>query len=472
MKKIFKFLIASTLMLFVVTNVFASELSFGDAKTESGVLSVNLVLDSVPSDLQDISAVSIEYEFNDEKLEYLSDINAFPGSGMPEMKKGFLAWYDSYSGQENSLKITSEMLAEKANVLFTLNFKVIEGAYGNADIEITFVELADSTFAVSKEVTTKSISIDLGGTPPEDTNPDSGSDNNNPDSGDDDEGDTGTDGETGSGDDTTGGDNTDDGTTGGDNTDDDGTTGGDGGNEGSGESGSNDGPAGNDSGTTGGNDNTGSNDDGGNKGSSNRRPSNSGSSSGGSVVVTPPVVTPVFSGFADLAEDNWAYAYAYSLMNKGIISGDGSAKPAVRPSDNITREEAAKIALLAIGIEPEEGLELAFTDSADVSQWAKSYIATAVKHGVLSGYEDNTVRSKNYITREEMVTILARAMKWQTSDAELTFADSADVAQWSRPNIAYAVANGVMNGYEDNTIKPKATITRAETFALVDRCMK
>lgn len=465
MKKILKLLSSLIILSIIVTNAFASEVSFGNTKVESSVLSVNVLLDSVPSDLQDVSAISIEYQFNEEKLEYISDETAFAGSTIPEYKEGFLAWYDSYSGQENTLKITNEMLTEKNNVLFTVNFKILEDAYGTADIEITFIELADSTFAVSKEVTTKLVTIDLGGTPP-----DGGNDNNNPDSGDDDEGDTGTDGETGSGDDTTGGDDNDDGTTGGDNTDD-GTTGGDSGNEGSGDSGSDDGATG-DSGnnSTGNNDNTGSKDDGGNKGNG-KRPSSSGPSFS-SPVVTTPVVTPVFSGFADLAEANWAYTYAYSLMNKGIISGDGSAKPAVRPSDNITREEAAKIALLAMGIEPEAGLELAFADSADVSEWAKPYIATAVKHGVLSGYEDNTVRSKNYITREEMVTILARAMKWQTADAELTFADSGDVAQWSRPNIAYAVANGVMNGYEDNTIKPKATITRAETFALVDRCMK
>ncbi len=449
------FLSVLLVMCLLCVNAFAAEFSFGEAVIENDNISVDLFLNAMPSDIQDISAITIKYEFDDSKLEYVNTEGYQDGTA--RYSAGSIMWYDANPGSDGTNMITSEELTLLNNKLFTLKFKKLSGASGNADINVTFVKLVDYNFTTSAEATAQNGTVYLGeASTDEDTNPDGGSDNNNPDSGDDDEGDTGTDGETGSGDDTTGGDNTDD----------DGTTGGDSGNEESGDSGSNDGSAGNDSGTTG------SNDDGSNKGSSNRRPSNSGSSSGGSVVVTPPVVTPVFSGFADLAEDNWAYAYAYSLMNKGIISGDGSAKPAVRPSDNITREEAAKIALLAIGIEPEEGLELAFTDSADVSQWAKSYIATAVKHGVLSGYEDNTVRSKNYITREEMVTILARAMKWQTSDAELTFADSADVAQWSRPNIAYAVANGVMNGYEDNTIKPKATITRAETFALVDRCMK
>lgn len=466
MKKYLKILSAVVALCILFTYAFAAEIKLVNPQIDDSKVSIDISLDSVPGDITDISSLTVKYDFDDTTLRYVNTTSQL-FKGMLS-NAGAFVWYDS----QNDLSgiITNEILAEKNNVLATVNFEKIDDASGTTDIVITAWEIGDSNLKTSKEVQTWSITIDLGGTPPDDTNPDGGNDNNNPDSGGDDEGDTGTDGETGSGDDTTGGDNNDDGTTGGDNTDD-GTTGGDSGNEGSGDSGSDDGATG-DSGnnSTGNNDNTGSKDDGGNKGNG-KRPSSSGPSFS-SPVVTAPVVTPVFSGFADLAEDNWAYTYAYSLMNKGIISGDGSAKPAVRPSDNITREEAAKIALLAMGIEPEAGLEIAFSDSADVSEWAKPYIATAVKYGVLSGYEDNTVRSKNYITREEMVTILARAMKWQTADAELTFADSGDVAQWSRPNIAYAVANGVMNGYEDNTIKPKATITRAETFALVDRCMK
>ena len=71
-----------------------------------------------------------------------------------------------------------------------------------------------------------------------------------------------------------------------------------------------------------------------------------------------------------------------------------------------------------------------------------------------------------------MLTILARAMGWEIASGELSFADSAEVSDWARDSIAHAVEIGVMTGYTDNTVRPKANITRAETFALVNRCLK
>ena len=71
----------------------------------------------------------------------------------------------------------------------------------------------------------------------------------------------------------------------------------------------------------------------------------------------------------------------------------------------------------------------------------------------------------------QMLTILARAMKWQVEDGELTFTDAADVQSWAKANIAYAVKLGVVTGYDDGTVRPQANITRLEVFAIVDRCL-
>ena len=128
------------------------------------------------------------------------------------------------------------------------------------------------------------------------------------------------------------------------------------------------------------------------------------------------------------------------------------------------------MALLAMGIEAEQGLELDFKDAEDVSSWAVPYVATAVKHGILAG-SDGYVNAKKLITREEMVSILARTFKWETKDGELDFEDSSDVANWARNSVVYAVDKGVMMG-SNNQIRPKATITRAETFVLIDKCLK
>jgi hypothetical protein len=160
------------------------------------------------------------------------------------------------------------------------------------------------------------------------------------------------------------------------------------------------------------------------------------------------------------------------LMTKGIISGDGGERPSMRPSDKLTRAEAAKIALLAMNIEPDESLILDFNDADSVPKWAIPYIATAVKHGIISGYTDGNVGASDYITREQMLTMLARAMNWQGDALSLDFTDSSDISDWAKSPVAYAVQIGVMTGYDDGTVKPKANITRLEVFALVSRCLE
>ena len=123
-------------------------------------------------------------------------------------------------------------------------------------------------------------------------------------------------------------------------------------------------------------------------------------------------------------------------------------------------------------IQPESGLELTFDDSSSVSDWARDYIATAVKYNIISGYGDNTVHSGDVISREQMVAILLRAFNFGVSDTdeELTFADS-DRITWSKPYISRAVSLGLLKVSDDNKIRPDAGITRAECFALIHRCL-
>ena len=435
MKKFKKILAVLTAIFMIATSSLAAEISFDNSVISGNSVSIDVKITSIPGDIQDISAVTIKYSYDIDKLEYVGAVSEVYTTLVAT--DGNIVWYDPASLTENTQKITAEKLTETNGKLCTIHFNKIDDATGKVTVEVTFLELADATLTVSMEATADSGIIDLGG----DNQGGTGSE------GGDNQGGTGSEG----------GDNQ--GGTGSDDGDDEGESG-----SGSGGSSGNKPSGGSGNKPSGGSGNKPS-------GGSGNKPSGS---TGGGIVVTPPAppAEPEFKGFADLNSDNWAYTYAQDLMEKGIISGDGSEQPAVRPNDNITREEAAKIALLAMGVEPEDGAELSFNDSSDVSDWAKPYIATAVKHGVISGYDDNTVRPGNYITREEMLTILARAMKWQVTESTLAFADSSHVSSWAVANIAYAVELGVMKGYEDNTIRPGATITRAETFALVSRCIQ
>ncbi len=413
MKKLFSIITTFALLCMMTVSVNAAEITMVSDISGDNV-KVGICLSAMPSDLTEISSIQIECKYDSSKLEYIATSAGHAKLENVYFKDAKIVWF--VGTLEESF--TEQDFVSLEGYMFTHSFKKLSDS--DTTIEITKIVMGDFNGKATNDVTAQPIVIKY-----DENTGDTDSDGTDSD-------DTGS-GSTGSG--STGSGSTGSGSTGS-------------GSTGSGSTGS---------GSTGSGSSSSGNKGSGNKGSG-------GISFGGTTESS-------FKGFSDIPNDHWGYTHAYSLMKKGIISGDGSEMPRMRPDDNITRQEAAKIALLAMGIKPEADLKVEFADSELIADWAYPYIATAVKYGVLTGYSDGTVGADKLITREQMLTILARAMKWQTDSTELTFADSADVSDWSRASIAYAVNKGVMTGYSDGTVRPKANISRIETFALVDRCL-
>ena len=97
--------------------------------------------------------------------------------------------------------------------------------------------------------------------------------------------------------------------------------------------------------------------------------------------------------------------------------------------------------------------------------WANSAIAFCSLKGVFTGYEDGTFRPDRYISRQELAAVVARLAGVQPNEG-LNFVDSGDVANWALNGVYTNVANGWVNGYEDNTFRPLNDITRAETVKI------
>ena len=404
MKKFSGLLSALLVSCLTVTTAFAAaQVKVDNISVNSGNITVPVVLSELPEGLLDLSAVTVRYEYDKNKMKYVSTEGVLLTK--PANTAGNISWFDP--DQSGAGPRPPPPPSEANGILANINFTKVSGATGKAEVKITFVELADSKLNVTKTVETVDGSIDFGG---------SGG---------------------GSG------------------------SGGGGGGGGGGSSSKN-----NNKNNTTKTDDTKTDD----TKTDDTKTDDTKTDDTKNDNTSDTDVSEI--KIADIPTDNWAYASAEALIKKGIISGDGTEGAVVlRPNDAITREEAAKMALLAMNVQPESGLELNFADSAEISDWAKDYIATAVKYNAISGYVDNTVRSKNTISREEMITMLIKAFKWGTSDNELTFADN-DKITWSKPYLAQAIALGVLKGYDDNTIRPDAKITRAESFALIERCIK
>ncbi len=174
--------------------------------------------------------------------------------------------------------------------------------------------------------------------------------------------------------------------------------------------------------------------------------------------------------FADLSADDWAYDAIMVLVEKGIVSGDDEGT--IRPDGNVTREEVAKMMIVARGFEIGSDAALDIADPESVADWAKGYMATAIEKGIISGYEDGTVKGNSVVNRAELATIIVRSLNASIDNFDETSFADVTTDDWYAKYVECAKTLGVVNGYEDGTFKGEATVTRREAFAMVQRLVK
>ncbi|KRE36314.1 endo-1,4-beta-xylanase [Paenibacillus sp. Soil724D2] len=162
---------------------------------------------------------------------------------------------------------------------------------------------------------------------------------------------------------------------------------------------------------------------------------------------------------------HWAEAGIQALVKAGVIDGyqDGS----FRPEAAVTRAEFVSMIVRAFHLTATGGA--GFSDTG--SHWAKDAIAIASALGIVVGYEDGTFGPYDNITREQMAAILARAAHLASATSGLEYKDSGDVSAWAQGLLAALTTKGVLNGYEDGTLKPKAFSTRAEAAVIIIRIL-
>ena len=160
---------------------------------------------------------------------------------------------------------------------------------------------------------------------------------------------------------------------------------------------------------------------------------------------------------------HWAYDSIKQFIDKGYINGYDDKT--FKPDNSITRAEFVKIVNRVFNYT--ESIEENFID-VDNSNWYYEEICIGVKQGYINGYSDGTFRPNEFITREEVASIVKRITNLE-KNRSLKFADDFEIGDWAKSSVYALADNGIMHGYEDNTFRPKNKITRAETVVTLSR---
>ena len=107
----------------------------------------------------------------------------------------------------------------------------------------------------------------------------------------------------------------------------------------------------------------------------------------------------------------WALPYVRTVFGAGLMRGKDTpdGRLLFAPGDAITREEAFYV--LGGLFESDAAADTAdFADADTIAPWAAAMLQKSVAAGLVSGYDDGTVRPKGRITRAETATVVVRLL--------------------------------------------------------------
>ena len=175
----------------------------------------------------------------------------------------------------------------------------------------------------------------------------------------------------------------------------------------------------------------------------------------------------LLGSFTDMAGYDWAQQAVSVLAMKNIVSGRGDGT--FDPGGQITRAEYAQMLINAIG-KSSDYADTTFNDVPtdagfyhNVAVAAQLGIVSGYGDGNFGPY-DLITREQMALMTQKAAIVMNKSLN---GAAVAAFSDDADIADWAKAAV-YDLANvGIINGMGDGTFAPKANATRAQAAVII-----
>lgn len=181
--------------------------------------------------------------------------------------------------------------------------------------------------------------------------------------------------------------------------------------------------------------------------------------------------------FKDI-KGHWAEETINNMGSRLVING--ASNETFEPDRNINRSEFAAIMVRALGITPVNNV-ITYSD-VTASDWYSGAVMTASELEIISGYGNGTFGPKDSITREQAITMIARAMKTTGLHLEGSLKDKTAVfeafgmkgrpSSWSESSILRCIEAGIITREDGDITDIHGNITRAEVAVIVSRLLQ
>ena len=186
---------------------------------------------------------------------------------------------------------------------------------------------------------------------------------------------------------------------------------------------------------------------------------------------TTPVVSSTSATFNDISERAWAVPAIEKMASKNFIVGKEKGRFA--PDEKCTRADFTIVLTKMLGVDNETPDSSAYSD-VDSEAYFSKYVGVAKKLNITAGESNNSFFPKNNITREEVMAMVYKALAYKgvsmNTDTSIlnSYVDASQIAPEYKEAVAGLLSIKAVNGTSDNTIDPKASITRAQMAVLMN----
>lgn len=175
--------------------------------------------------------------------------------------------------------------------------------------------------------------------------------------------------------------------------------------------------------------------------------------------------------FTDI-DSHWAKENIEFLAARKIVTGHSEV--IFNPDVNITRAEFTAFIVWLFDLQTiQDDTKNNFIDINE-TDWFYDLVLIGNQHNIINGIDEDHFAPNDFITREQMVTIIIRALSntnindVQTYETDIDkFEDKEAISDWSLEHIKKALSFGIIKGRKENIFEPMGSATRAEAATII-----
>ena len=173
----------------------------------------------------------------------------------------------------------------------------------------------------------------------------------------------------------------------------------------------------------------------------------------------------------------WYYDAVDALTGMGVIAGTGDQS--FSPASNVRRSEFTKFLFSAakeLGKDPQQVMDIPFTDMPAGDYWATGYIGWAYENNIIMGDGKGHFYPNDFITRQDISVMMEQFIRGYlqldlNGDTNLSFTDQNQVSPYALEAVQLMTRCGLMQGYGSGVFAPREHTPRSQAAQILYNCL-